>query len=151
MKNWRELALENEDQIKEKMREAFKASIGNITDSWQYSVQLYEEGEVDIHFLSQNSTTTGVFDGEAIEVCHFTRFSLDDMDVDWSLKNWLSDEEKEAFEAWQEETGLEDIEEWDEEIYNRIEKERRQDFISEYMNDNIESKWDDFFAELNNN
>lgn len=151
MKNWRELALENEDQIKEKTREAFKDSIDDITDSWQYSVQLYEDGEVDVHFLSQNSSTVGIFNGEATEICHFTRFSLSDLDSDWNLENFLSAEEKKDFEEWQEETDSEDIEEWDEEIYNRIEEECKQDFIDEYMETDIETKWDGFFEMLDNN
>lgn len=148
MTDWKKLALEKEDQIKEKMREAFRESIGDVTDSWQYLVQLEDDGTTDIHFLSQNSTTGGIFDGTAIEVCRFSRFNIDNMDSEWNLENWLSDGEKQAFEAWKAKTGSDNIKEWNQAVYNRISEERRQDFLDLYTNSNIELKWNQFIDRL---
>lgn len=148
MADWRKLALEKEDRIKEKMREAFRESIGDVTDSWQYLVQLEDDGTADIHFLSQNSTTSGIFDGTAIEVCRFTRFSIDNMDSEWNLENWLTDSEKQAFETWKEKTGSDNIKEWNQEAYNRIIAERRQDFLDIYTENNVELKWNQFIERL---
>lgn len=150
MTDWKKLALEKEEQIKEKMREAFEESIGDVTDSWQYLVQLEGDGTVSIHFLSQNSTTGGIFDGEAVEVCRFSRFNIDSMDVEWNLENWLTDKERQVFEAWKEKTGSDDIKEWNQEIYNRIIAERRQDFLDLYTEKNIELKWNQFIDRLEN-
>ena len=150
MTDWRKLALENEERIKEKMREAFEESIGDVTDSWQYLVQLEDDGTISIHFLSQNSSTGEVFDGEAVEVCRFSRFSIDNMDSDWNLENWLTDEERREFEAWKEKTGSDDIKEWNQEVYNRIIEERRQDFIDIYTESNVDLQWDQFMEKLEN-
>lgn len=150
MTDWKELALEKEEQIKEKMREAFEESVGDVTDSWQYLVELEDDGTISIHFLSQNSTTGGIFDGEAVEVCRFHRFSIDNMDSEWNLENWLTDDEKQAFEVWKEKTGSDDIKEWNQAVYNRIIAERRQDFLDLYTEKNIEQKWNQFIEKIEN-
>lgn len=150
MTDWKKLALEKEEQIKEKMREAFRESIGDVTDSWQYLVQLEDDGTISIHFLSQNSSTGGIFDGEAIEVCRFSRFSIDNMDSEWNLENWLTDSEKKAFEVWKEKTGSDDIKEWNAEVYTRIVEERRQDFLDLYTECNIDLNWNQFIDRLEN-
>ena len=148
MTDWKQLALEKEEQIKEKMREAFRESIGDVTDSWQYLVQLEDDGTAEIHFLSQNSSTGGIFDGEAIEVCRFSRFSIDNMGNEWNLENWLTNKERRAFKAWKEKTGGDDVREWDKEVYNRITEERRQDFLDLYTEGNMELKWNQFIERV---
>lgn len=150
MTDWKELALEKEEQIKEKMREAFRESIGDVTDSWQYLVQLEGDGTISIHFLSQNSSTGEVFDGEAIEVCRFSRFSIDNMDSEWNLEHWLTDEERQAFEVWKAKTGSDDIKEWNQAVYNRISEERRQDFFDIYTEDNVDLQWNQFIEKIEN-
>jgi len=100
--------------------------------------------------LSQNSITGGIFDSTAIEVCRFSRFNIDNMDSEWNLENWLTDKERQAFEAWKEKTGSDDIKEWNEEVYNRISEERRQDFLDIYTEDNVDLQWNQFIEKIEN-
>jgi hypothetical protein len=149
-KEWKELALMHEEEIKEAMREAFKDSIGAIKDSFRYAVVLDDDGEVRICFLSQNETPIDVWKGNAVIIAEWDMDTLEN--VDWNLYEWLTPEEQAAFEKWLEENSYlpewpsdADIEEWDAEIYERAYAEREEDFFDAHLEDNIMDAWENFF------
>jgi hypothetical protein len=150
---WKELALENEDKIKEAMREAFRASIGTIKDSFRYAVVLDYDGDVRTCLLSQNETPMDVFYGNATVVAEWERDTLEN--IDWNLYEWLTTEEQAAFEKWMDENDYDpawpsdaDIKEWNAEIYERAYAEREEDFFDTHLEDNIMDAWDRFFMDL---
>jgi hypothetical protein len=148
-KEWKELAMKNEDKILEAMRKAFKDSIGTIRDSWSYKVILDAEGNVGIYLLGQNEHLMK----ESITVASFQRDTLEN--IGWELVEWLTTEEQADFEKWLEENSYlpewpsdADIEEWDAEIYERAYAEREKDFFDAHLEDNIMDAWENFFQLL---
>ena len=97
MTNWTEIALANEDKIKQALREAFQSSIGTIRDSWSYKVILDTEGDVGVYLLGQNEHLMN----ESITIASFQRDTLENFG--WELVEWLENDERTAFEKWMDE------------------------------------------------
>jgi hypothetical protein len=152
-KEWKELALKHEEEIKEAMREAFKNSIGDIRDSYRYAVVLDDDGEVRTCFLSQNETPMDVFYGNATVVAECERDTLEN--IDWNLYEWLTTEEQAAFEKWMDKNDYDPawpndshVQEWNPEVYDRAYAERKEDFFDTHLEDNVMEAWDKYFQLL---
>ena len=150
-KEWKELALEQEEEIKKAMQEAFRDSIGDIKDSWSYAVVLDDEGDVSTRFLSQNSTCGDVWKGSAIVVASWERDTINELS--WELEQYLTPIQLADFELWQadDENYYKTLEDWDENLYEELKEQRHKDFLDEYTADTIANAWDNFFADLNEN
>jgi hypothetical protein len=146
---WKEMALANEDKIKQALRNAFQNSIGTIRDSWSYKVILDAEGNVGIYLLGQNEHLMK----ESITVASFQRDTLEN--CGWELVDWLENDERTALEKWAEENGYDTawlsdshVQEWNPEVYDRAYAEREEDFFDTHLEDNIMDAWDRFFMDL---
>jgi hypothetical protein len=152
-KDWKELALKHEEEIKEAMREAYKDSIGNIKDSFRYAVVLDDDGDVRVCFLNQNETPMDVWKGNATIIAEWEQ---DTLDLEgWELSEWLAEEEKADFEKWMDENDYDPawpddshVQEWNPEVYDRVYAEREEDFFDAHLEDNVMDAWDRFFMEL---
>ena len=148
---WKELALEQEEEIKKAMQEAFRDSIGDIKDSWSYMVTLDEDGSVTSYFISQNSTPNSVYYGNAIKVASWERDTLDELT--WELEGYLNPLQLADFELWLEDDDNYDktMEDWNPELYEDVKEKRHKDFLDTYTDDTVNNAWDNFFADLNEN
>lgn len=150
-KEWKALALEQEEEIKKAMQEAFKDSIGDIKDSWSYMVTLDEDGSVTSYFISQNSTPSSVWEGDAKVIASWERDTIDDLS--WELEQYLTPIQLADFELWLEDDDNYDktMEDWNPELYEDVKEQRHKDFLDEYTDDTVNNAWDNFFADLNEN
>lgn len=149
MTNWTEIALANEDKIKQALRKAFQSSIGTIRDSWSYKVILDTEGDVGVYLLGQNEHLMN----ESITIASFQRDTLENFG--WELVEWLEDDERTAFEKWMDENDYNPawpndshVQEWNPEVYHRAYKEREESFFDAHLEDIVMDAWDRFFMEL---
>lgn len=149
MTNWTEIALANEDKIKQALREAFQSSIGTIRDSWSYKVVLDTEGDVGVYLLGQNEHLMK----ESITIASFQRDTLENFG--WDLVEWLENDERTAFEKWMDENDYNPawpndshVQEWNPEVYDRACSEREESFFDAHLEDIVTDAWDRFFMEL---
>ena len=87
--NWREILENNENEILEKLKEAYKDSLNNT--HMRFCVVVYEDGKVEqfSDIAGGNSQLQSVWNGEAIESLDFCNQYWNVFD-DWSME----DEEK---------------------------------------------------------
>jgi len=169
-KEWLNLIKEKEEEIKEKLEEAFKKAANYyITDfKLEHTVILDNDGEVRIMTSTSNTTDGRVWKGDAIEIAGITDFDIYEHEHYFDiLSSYMTEEEMEKYEEWYKENyiieysdevlkelgvtrgqvldsieyTLTDLKEFDKDIYNRVNNEYLEDYIDNYIFDWVEDKY----------
>lgn len=152
-KEWKELILSKEEDIKKEMENAFKMTITAKTNYFggtTESVIIDEEGNIRTSFLSQNETPIDVFHGTAIILA---KFEYDNVHNYYSRIDWLTPEEEKKYFAWIEENEEFEylgskIEEWNPDIAERIDNDMIECMIDNCLDDSVNTAWENMFAQL---
>ena len=158
---WSKVIRENEEQIKEAMREVYeKAQTDSCTDFRRIEYAIIDT-DANIHYghhASSSETSGAVWNGEAIYITAHEEFTPWEYDVEGTwIEPVLTPAEKVSFERWLTQDGnwvwdgnmtFRSLEEWNQEVYERIVAESFDADMEDYTSCRLDSEYADLLKKI---
>lgn len=150
-KEWLELILEHEEEIREKICEAYTSAGGEKQDgSMAYRVYMYEGGALSVSLWQRNTWPEAAYKGHSISLFEEKLYDLYD---EWNEDpgNYLTDEQNADFRTWCEEHDVSympyNIYQWNRELGQEARDLYEKAYFQYYSDDAVDTAWEQLVDE----